>query len=204
MSSRRFLTIALAMAASAAAFSSAATAEVTVEKSDDQITVKIDGKLFTNYLTNSGGKPILWPIIGPTGTAMTRSYPMEKKPGEATDHVHQRSFWFTHGKVNGVDFWMEGPKAGKQVHKELVRADGGEQAVIVTRNDWVAPDGKKLLADQRRLTFFASGKNRIIDFEITLTASDGPVTFGDTKEGSFGLRVAESMRVEQPSKAPAC
>jgi hypothetical protein len=122
---------------------------------------------------------------------------MEKKPGEATDHVHQRSFWFTHGNVNGIDFWSEGAKAGKQLHKEFVRIEDGNQAVIVTRNDWVAPDGEKLLADERRLVFFASGDNRVIDFDIKLTAGDAPVTFGDTKEGSFGIRIAESARVDR-------
>jgi hypothetical protein len=174
-----------------------ARGEVTVDKSADKITVKIDGKLFTEYLTNSGSKPILWPIVGPSGTLMTRSYPMKKAPGEATDHVHQRSFWFTHGNVNGIDFWSEGAKAGKQIHKEFVQVEGGKQAVIVTRNDWVAPDGKKLLDDERRLAFSTSGDNRVIDFDITLTAGDEPVTFGDTKEGSFGIRITESARVDR-------
>jgi hypothetical protein len=176
--------------------------EVTVEKSPDKVTVKIDGKLFTEYLTKSGSKPILWPVLDPNGLPLTRSYPMEKVAGEATDHVHQRSFWFTHGNVNGVDFWSEGAKAGKQNHKEFVRVEGGKQAVIVTRNDWVGPDGKKILEDERRLAFFPQGDRRVVDYDITLTATEGPVTFGDTKEGSFGIRVAESMRVEQPRNAP--
>src|SRR5581483_4008415 len=36
-----------------------------------------------------------------------------------------------------------------------------------------------------------------IDFDITLKANDGSVTFGDTKEGMFGLRVASSMDVKR-------
>ena len=35
-----------------------------------------------------------------------------------------------------------------------------------------------------------------IDFDVTMKASDGPLKFGDTKEGSFGLRVAETMKVD--------
>src|SRR5687767_9457464 len=80
-------------------------AEFTVEKTDRGITVKCDGKLFTEYLTKSGAKPALWPIIGPTGKKMTRSYPLESAENEQQDHIHQRSFWFTHGSVGGVDFW---------------------------------------------------------------------------------------------------
>ena len=32
---------------------------------------------------------------------------MKTVEGEDKDHPHQRSLWFTHGKVNGVDFWSE-------------------------------------------------------------------------------------------------
>ncbi|MEX2140570.1 MAG: PmoA family protein [Pirellulales bacterium] len=188
---------ATAIAATASVYSPPVRAEVTAEKSDDKVTIKIDGKLFTEYLTKSGSKPILWPVIGPTGAPMTRSYPMEKVAGEATDHVHQRSFWFTHGNVNGIDFWSEGAKAGKQNHKEFVRVEGGRQAIVITRNDWVAPDGKKLLQDERQLTFFPLADARVIDFDITLTASADQVTFGDTKEGSFGIRIAETARPDR-------
>ena len=37
---------------------------------------------------------------------------------------------------------------------------------------------------------------RWIDANIVVTASEGPVKFGDTKEGCFGVRVAGSMRTE--------
>ena len=75
-------------------------AEVTVETSPNGAMVKIDGQLFTEYLIDSGGKPILWPIIGPTGKPMTRAFPMKKDdPNEKKDHPHHRSMWFTHGDV---------------------------------------------------------------------------------------------------------
>jgi hypothetical protein len=68
--------------------------------------------------------------------------------------------------------------------------------VIETENDWIAPDGKKVCDDFRRLTFGAGGESRWIDFDITIQASEGPLTFGDTKEGMFGVRVAETMKVD--------
>ncbi len=37
---------------------------------------------------------------------------MEKVSGEDEDHPHQRSFWFTYGMVNGIDFWAELPGHG--------------------------------------------------------------------------------------------
>jgi len=160
--------------------------------------VKIDGQTFTEYVIQSNTKPILWPIIGPTGKPMTRAYPMEKDKRETKDHVHHRSLWFTHGDVNGIDFWGETPpgKTGTTVHRKFVKIQSGVQAEIITENDWLSPAGKKTCEDERHLTFGTWGDARWIDFEIAIRASEGPVKFGDTKEGTFGLRVAESLCVD--------
>jgi hypothetical protein len=173
-----------------------AQAEVGMKETDKGIEVTLDGKPFTTYIFNSGFKPILWPIIGPTGKEMTRAWPMrEGNPDEKTDHVHQKSFWFDHGNVNGVDFWAETAKIqGKQVHTELVKA---EVDTIVTKTDWVGPDGAKIISDERTLRFGGDDKSRWIDFNVVVTAIADEVTFGDTKEGAFGLRIAESMRTDR-------
>jgi hypothetical protein len=172
-------------------------AEITLEKIPAGVAVKVDGQPFTEYVTKSGSKPILWPLIGPTGKRMTRAWPLETDvPGETDrDHPHQRSMWFTHGDVNSIDFWSEGK--GRIEHREFVRVEEKPVPTIVTRNDWLSPDGSRLICqDQRTLRFGADADSRWIDFDVVVTAVDGPVTFGDTKEGSFGVRVASSMRVD--------
>ncbi len=175
------------------------SAEITVERSEKGAVVKIDGQLFTEYVTRSGTKPILWPIIGPTGKEMTRDYPMRQRPGEKNDHPHHRSLWFTHGNVNGTDFWAEpglAKKPGVIKHVKFVKLASGRPAVIVTQNDWIGNDGRRVCRDQRTLRFDTDGDARWIDFNIDLHASDGPVTFADDKEGTFGVRVAKSMCVD--------
>jgi hypothetical protein len=177
-------------------FTPPSRAEVTAKRSTGGVLVEVDGQPFTEYLLRSGAKPILWPILGPTGKPMTRAYPMGEAPKETKDHVHQRSLWFTHGDVNGVNFWAETGKHGTIVHLRFVTSEGGKEATIVTENDWVGPDNKKVLADQRKFKFGADSDVRWMDFDIALKAAYGPVTFGDTKEGTFGVRVAETMRVD--------
>lgn len=176
----------------------AGAADFKVEKSDDGVTVLVDGKLFTRYLVKSGAKPILWPVLGPTGKEMTRAWPMrEGNPDEKTDHIHQRSFWFTHGAVNKVSFWDENKGHGDIQHLEFVKVEGGSQATIVTRNEWLGPDGAKICRDERKLVFGADSEARWIDFEVVVKAGETPVTFGDTKEGAFGVRVAGTMNVDK-------
>jgi len=173
------------------------SAQVTAERSKQGVVIRIDGQLFTEYIVRSGPKPILWPIIGPTGKPMTRAFPMAKGQNERQDHVHQRSMWFTHGDVNGISFWHEQANHGTIVHREFVLVESGTEARVVTRNDWVGPDGTRHCEDERRLTFALDGDARRIDFDITLRApQDRPVRFGDTKEGTMGLRIAQSMNVD--------
>jgi len=170
--------------------------ETGVELARDGANVRltVDGRPFTVYRTDLGPKPILYPLIGPAGARMTRDYPMEKVAGEDQDHPHQRSCWFTHGKVNGVDFWSETPGHGsiKETAK-LTVASGAAVGVLRTTDDWLGPDGKKVCEDERVLRIYNTRAARVFDFEVTLKATVGPVTLGDTKEGTFGVRVASSM-----------
>ena len=173
-----------------------AHAEVTAEKSDRGVTIKINGELFSEYLIKSGNKPVLYPLIGPTGKAMTRAYPLEAKEGEKNDHIHQRSLWFTHGDVNGVSFWDENPKSGTIEHQEFLEVRGGDTAQVIARNDWRDATGHKICEETRAMNFGANEASRWLDFKISLTASEGVIVFGDTKEGSFGIRIAETIKVE--------
>jgi hypothetical protein len=185
-------------------------AEVTVERSERGAIVTIDGEQFTEYLVKAGQSPAMWPINGPTGRRMTRSYPVrDDRPGESRDHPHHQSLWFTHDQVNGVDFWKANvnPEAaaldpsidsGAQiVHREFREVpNSGDTGQIVTRNDWM--DGeRRILEDERVVVFGVRGNgDRWIDFTITLKATDADVTFGDTKEGTFAIRVPDSFRTE--------
>ena len=174
---------------------SGAPFEVKEEK--DGVTVKHNGKLLARYVTKSGNKPIIWPIIGPHGQEMTRKHPMEEAgTDEKKDHPHHRSFWFTHGDVDGISFWHQGKGTGEIVHREFVEVRGGDTAAIVTRNDWLNPKGEKLCSDVRRHTFGTDGKHVWIDFDAKISAGDKAVKFGDTKEGCFGVRMAGTAKVD--------
>lgn len=187
----------LAAAFVVVAFTGAApAAELVLKTSDEGVAVELDGALFTRYLFEGDKKPVLHPLIGPTG------HPLTRPPEAARDHPHHYSFWFTHGNVNGHDFW-HARKGERIVHREVVKAEvvaaksgpPGE-AVLVTRSDWLAPDGATLCRERRKMTFGLWREARRIDVELTVTAADERVTFGETKEGSFGVRVFPTMRVD--------
>jgi hypothetical protein len=180
-----------------------AAAEVTITKTDGKAVVKLDGELFTEYVFEGHSKPILYPVIGPTGVEMTRNYPMkEDVDNEAHDHPHHKSLWFTHDDVNQVQFWMEYPSARSKLKPgKIVQAnieiDGD---TIRTENSWNAPSGDAVCRDVRTLRFGTTKAGRYIDFEIVISASAGDVTFGDTKEGTMGIRTHPLLRLDSDEK----
>jgi hypothetical protein len=173
-----------------------APGEIEIKADGDAVAVTIDGELFTRYNFLDTPKPFYWPVIGPGGIEMTRNYPMKQVAGESSDHVHHRSLWFTHGSVNGVDFWGESQESGRIVHRDFeAQISGPVVGVIRTRDDWIARDGKKVCEDEREVRVYRVADGRLFDYQVVVHASEGPVKFGDTKEGTFGIRLADSMAV---------
>src|SRR5688572_17904793 len=155
-----------ALSAGSAAEWTADVLEGKEEKGAARVEVREDGPKRTRILVDGKEiaalvhdpdqrKPYVYPIIGPNGRPITRAYPMETVEGEKKDHPHQRSLWFTHGAVGGVDFWSESSSAGRVRQLEIERTESGPvHGRIVTRNEWLAPDGRKILADRRTLTVY--------------------------------------------------
>ena len=166
----------------------------------DKNEIDIGGKPFTTFYPGEDvNKPYLWPLRAADGKAITRRWPMEKDTGESHDHPHHRGLWFSYDDVNGVHFWgndpsqaAKDPQSGKIVVKSSHFSGGGKTGELEGAFDWTGPSGSVLLHEHRVMTFHDDPRLRIIDFDITLTAAT-KVTFGDTKEGAFAIRLADSM-----------
>lgn len=170
---------------------------VMIEEVGKRLDVKVDGKLFTSYhFSAEQPRPFFHPVVGPFGDSVVRGYPVVPNvEGETKDHVHHKGHWFTHGDVSGVDFWADG--RGRIVHRAFEKVEGGEVGYIRERNDWIAPDGKKVLEEVRDIKIMAFSGGSLFDWHITLKATEGDVKMGDTKEGSFAIRVAETMKEQK-------
>ena len=170
---------------------------VHVTEHDDKVTVNINGKLFTEYRFKDAQRPYFYPVIGPTGVPINRHWPMKDAPDEAHDHPHHKSLWFTHGDVNGADFWADGSSKGRIVHEKFLQVSSGPTVgVLSARNKWVKADGTVVCTDTRTHRFYARPDGtRMMDFELTIHASHGKLTFGDTKEGSMAIRLTPTMRL---------
>jgi len=178
-----------------------ASAAVTVTDVGGKVRVEIGGVLFTEYHYQGVSRPYLYPVVGPGGALMTRHWPMDEVAGEEHDHPHHRSLWWAHGDINGTDFWSESPKAGKTVHKSFSELKSGDDAgSIQSRNELVALDGKVVADEDLAIKIYAGKDERILDFDVVVHATRGALTFGDTKEGTMAIRLAETMRLVRGGK----
>jgi hypothetical protein len=171
---------------------------VQITQLPDRLRIEINGQLFTEYLFKDVPRPYYYPVLGPDGLPMTRNWPMKSPPDEEHDHPHHRSLWFTHGSVNGKDFWSEEKNFGKVVHDGFSEIKSGKDVGVIKSTDkWLASDGTVVCTDDRVFRIYNPGKanERVFDFEVTLYASNGDVTLGDTKEGTMAIRLAETMRL---------
>ena len=177
---------------------------VSLVRGANRIDISIGGRSFTVFhFGPEAPKPYLHPLLASDGTVVTRSYPMEHVEGEQTDHPHHRGVWFSHGEVNGVDFWAneEGQRArdnkGTIVLDEIDAVESGErEGMIHATFAWNDPDGSRLVTERRSMRFRRSGEDNLVDFDIVLTAEADSVHFGDTKEGTFAVRMATEL--EEP------
>ncbi|MCM4166803.1 hypothetical protein DHD08_03805 [Arenibacter sp. H213] len=175
-----------------------------------KVSVMIDGKLFTAYrYPNTIKKPILYPLITPNGTNITRKFPLEPSVGERVDHPHQVGLWFNYGDVNGLDFWNnsdsikveESHQYGTIVHKQILdMEDGDDKAKLKVTMDWISSKGEVLLTENTTFIFRGKANEYSIDRITNLSAANGKVDFKDNKEGVLGIRVAREL--EHPSDKP--
>jgi hypothetical protein len=181
---------------------------VRIIRVDDKhkVDVIVNGNLFTSYQYPVNiEKPFLFPVIAPNGSVITRGYPIEPRKGERMDHPHHIGIWFNYGDVNGLDFWNNSSAIpaekkdsyGHIVHQKIVKTVSGEKGILEVVSNWDDNKGNALLTEKTLYIFSGDGNSRTIDHISTLTAINGPVIIGDSKEGMFAIRVDRAF--EMPS-----
>lgn len=188
--------------------------QVELNRKGNTVQVVVGGHPFTTYYFGpESPKPYLHPLRSAQGTIVTRGYPMVKNiPGESRDHPHHRALFFAHGDINGVDFWGEGPPVkaaqtahgkfysagelptGRTVFSKLEEARGGaDEGSLKADFTLMGPDGKPMGAETQAYVFRGDSSTRTIDCTFTILATHGPLKMGDTKEGTFAIRVVKAL-----------
>jgi hypothetical protein len=193
---------------------------VELQRQSDRVEVLIGGQPFgAFYFGPESPKPYFHPLRSASGVVVTRGFPMITGiPGESTDHPHHRAMFFAHGDVNGTDFWAEpasfaaeahvagGVPYGSSAHLPLGKTVLGELEEVWSGKEsgslralfhLVNQDGKVIGELAHTYTFRGDAKTRTVDCDFTVRALRAPLKFGDTKEGTFAIRVVKGL--EEPA-----
>jgi hypothetical protein len=179
---------------------------VAFKSHDNRIDVSVAGKPFTTYyfLPNIA-KPYLMPLRTASGIIVTRDFPVENDvsrgdPKASAFEPHQRPLYWGHGNIDGLDFWQEEvfdhyyTDHGHQAYGHATLLNIKTEAETIAANFSLRDTSDREIAQERQVfRFSGEGAARIVDCEFTLTATAGPIVFGDTKEGSFGIRLAKEL-----------
>jgi hypothetical protein len=195
-------------------------AAVGIEPGSDRIEVTIGGQPFTTYyFTAEVAKAYLMPLRTTSGIVLTRGFPVGNQVSEAdrkspSFEPHQRPLYFGHGDISGVDFWTEevfngllsgaaaraqAPPAARRAYGRMALvkiedAKGGPDAGAIRARFHLEDPARRILAEETQaFTFRGGDDSRTIDCEFVIQAGLNPVVFGDTKEGTFGIRLRQEL-----------
>jgi hypothetical protein len=177
---------------------------IQLKRGQDRIEVTNDGFPVTT------AKPYLMPLKTPSGVIVTRPFPSGNDVGnadvnESSFEPHQRPLYFSHGDVDGLDFWGEqvfdqffedhgGQAYGHMTLRRIEQVtESGDHATVRARFSLKDPNERVIAEETQTYTFRGSDRANVIDCEFVLHAVAGPVVMGDTKEGTFGIRLAEEL-----------
>jgi Family of unknown function (DUF6807) len=188
-----------------------AAAPVVLTRDGDKIDVVIGGKPFTTYdFSQTIAKPFLMPLRTASGIVISRSFPIantvtaddQKTP---SFEPHQRPLYFSHGNIDGLNFWSE-QAFDKYYHgysheaygrMSLTKlesiAGGSDGGSLKARFNLLDPSGRIIAEEIQTFQFHGDDRTRTIDCEFVILANHGSVTFGDTKEGTFAVRLGAEL-----------
>jgi hypothetical protein len=168
-----------------------------------KIDVFIGDKLFTSFIyPDSIEKPVLYPLHAANGTVVTRSFPLDSRAGDPTDHPHHIGLWFNFENVNGLDFWNNSyaiPGEKKKSYgwiktDKILQMTDGEKGILSYHANWTNQQNDILLEEITHFEFTGTTHQRIID-RITVLKANTDVLFTDAKDGLLGLRLAHELQI---------
>jgi hypothetical protein len=184
---------------------------VSLIRQGDSIQVTIGGKPFTIYNFDPKiAKAYLQPLRDANGVSVTRGFPIGDEIPAGDEHdsglePHQRPMYFGHGDVDGYSFWTEEAfmkyyghstpqKFGRMVFRKIDEMRGGPSSGVIRATfDLEGPDHEVFAQETQEYSFSGSKDSRIIDCKFLIRAGDASVKFGDTKEGTFAIRLAPQL-----------
>ncbi|MBD3266399.1 hypothetical protein GF373_06990 [bacterium] len=160
----------------------------------DQLQVHKREQVILNYAYNNVPfKPYVKELYTPSGINILRDAP--------ADHLHHHGLMFAVA-VDGISFWGETNKDGRQVHRDFshVRVKEGRDAACASFTEslvWKTPADANVLREERTLRVYPSTKHQavLLSWNSTCRVADGKerVEIGGSHYYGLGMRFLKEM-----------
>ena len=165
-----------------------AESHLQISTGDTAVTVKDGEWLVLEYCFDKVPfKPYARQVLSPSGVNVARD--------QVADHIHHHGLMYAVG-AEGVGFWEETQKAGKQVHKSFADVktaakDGLASASFTEQLDWNGPDAKSLLREIRRIDTYRGTDlaASLLTWRTTLSPAEGRAEVKLTGSHYYGLGI---------------
>jgi hypothetical protein len=141
---------------------------------------------------------------------ISRSFPVGNDasggdPKASSFEPHQRPLYFAHGNINGLNFWAESAferyygdhsrqAYGHLINPKIEEIHSAAASGSVKASFSLADPNGRIIGSQTEAFVFSGGdRRRVIDGTFVLLATNGPMTLGDSKEGTFGIRLGPEL-----------
>ncbi len=137
-------------------------------------------------------RPDFYPVYSPSGREVTCTC--------AYRYNHHKSIFIGHADVNGINFFHDNNPTRSNLGDIVLEKSQHEidenGMHVMTHNGWITKADVRLLEEERNFTVILGENAHIIDLTSTLIASQTDLTFAQDNHAFLGVRVADTMDVE--------
>jgi hypothetical protein len=159
----------------------------------NQDSFQRDGAELARYHRDAAlRRPFLFPIVGPSGRALTRM----GHPHDPMGHSHHNSVWISHHDLEGVGFWNDRSEGNIVQERIDEYRDDESGASLTATNAWGNKAGDVLIRDHRRITVEPLDQSEwLMTIDLEFFTDKKPATFGKTPYGLLAVRMAKTIGV---------
>jgi len=184
-------------------------ANVELKRGQDQVEVYIGGQLFTTYYFSADvAKPYLMPLRTPAGVVAEPRLPRGQRrrqgrsegilvraapaPTVLRPRQYRRPGFLGRAGFRQI---LQRPRQGRRSATWRSRMSNSKppRAACAPRFRLEDPNRRVIGEESQTYTFGGDAQTRVIDCEYILHATAGPLVLGDTKEGTFGIRLRKEL-----------
>jgi hypothetical protein len=175
----------------------AENSKLEFHKSNNQLSIQLDGKSIATYVWNDPEipRPYFSNVKTRNGIRITRQYPTDPIVNKGNDDhaTYHPGIWLAFGDIGGADFWRNQARVRHAGFLEApATIDGVGHFTVMNEYQF---SSKVLVQETCRYTIRSAKKGLLMTSESSFKSTKESIAFGDQEEMGLGIRLATALTV---------